>query len=149
MPVVGFDHVALPAQNPDALLDFYKRLGFRTIYEEEWRAGRSPIFPIAAGENAKINFHGPTLWQDAAFEARGPTARPGCGALCLLVDGPIDEAVALLQQAGAEIACGRYGQPGGGARGRREGTSAYTRDADGNLIEFMTCPAAGRRRWGG
>ena len=30
--------------------------------------------------------------------------------------------------------------------GQRPGTSVYTRDPDGNLIEFMTYPAAGRAR---
>lgn len=149
MPVVGFDHVALPAGDPDAMLEFYKRLGFGTIHEAEWRAGRSPIFAIQVGENAKINFHGPALWQNASFEARGPTAQPGCGDLCFVFDGTIDEAVALLRKAGAEIAYGPYDQPGGADRGRREGTSVYTRDPDGNLIEFMTYPAAGRGRWGG
>ena len=38
---------------------------------------------------------------------------------------------------------------GGGDRGRREDTSVYSRDPDGNLIEFMTYPAAGRGRWEG
>ncbi len=149
MAVVGFDHVALPAKNPDALLDFYKQLGFPAIGEAEWRAGTSPIFGIQIGEHAKINFHGPALWQNPSFAARGPTAEPGCGDLCFLFDGSIDEAVALIRKAGGEIAYGPYDQLGGADRGRREGTSVYTRDPDGNLLEFMTYPAAGRGRWGG
>ena len=52
--------------------------------------------------------------------------------------------MALIKSAGAEIAYGPFDQPDGGNRGRREGTSVDTRDPDGNLIEFMTYPAAGR-----
>lgn len=37
-----------------------------------------------------------------------------------------------------------FDQPGGADAGQREGTSVYTRDPDGNLIEFMTHPASGR-----
>lgn len=148
MPVTGFDHVALPARDPEALLDFYKKLGFGTIHEEEFRAGDYPIFAIQIGEDAKLNFHGPALWQDPSFEAKGPSAQPGCGDLCFVFDGSIDEAEALIRAAGGEIAYGPIDQPGGGARGTREGTSVYTRDPDGNLIEFMTYPAAGRGRWG-
>lgn len=149
MPVTGFDHVALPARDPFALLEFYKKLGFGTIHEEEFRAGKYPLFAIQIGEHAKLNFHGPALWQDAGFAARGPTAQPGCGDLCFLFEGTIDEAVALIRNAGAEIAYGPIDQPGGADRGRREGTSVYTRDPDGNLIEFMTYPSAGRGGWGG
>src|SRR5262245_62148094 len=147
MPVIGYDHVALPAQNPEALLDFYKKLGFGTIHEEEWRAGKYPIFAIQIGPNAKLNFHGPKLWRDPGFEARGPTAKPGCGDLCFVFDGSIDDAIALIRSAGAEIAYGPFDQAGGADRGRREGTSVYTRDPDGNLIEFMTYPSAGRGHW--
>ncbi len=148
MPVIGFDHVALPAQDPEALIAFYKRLGFGTIHEDEWRDGKYPLFAIQIGENAKLNFHGPALWQDPDFDAKGPTAKPGCGDICFVFDGTIDEAEALIREAGGEIAYGPIDQPGGGDRGKREGTSVYTRDPDGNLVEFMTYPAAGRGGWG-
>ena len=64
-----------------------------------------------------------------------------------MFDGTIEEAEALIQAAGAEIVYGPFDQPGGADAGKREGTSVYTRDPDGNLIEFMTYPAAGRGRW--
>ena len=148
MGIRAFDHVALPARDPEALIAFYKRLGCPIIHEQEWRAGDYPLFAIQVGEHAKINFHAPALWQNPSFEARGPTAQPGCGDLCFVFDGTIEEAEALILAAGAEIAYGPIDQPGGGDGGKREGTSVYSRDPDGNLIEFMTYPASGRGRWG-
>ncbi|NQZ98567.1 MAG: VOC family protein [Myxococcales bacterium] len=148
MPIQGFDHVALPARNPEALITFYKRLGFPILHEDEWRSGAYPLFAVQVGAHAKINFHSPKLWQDPNFDAKGPTAQPGCGDLCFVFDGTIDEAVELIEKAGAEIAYGPIDQPGGGEAGSRLGTSVYTRDPDENLIEFMTYPAAGRGGWG-
>ena len=149
MPIRGFDHVALPTADAEALIAFYKRLGFPIFYEEEWRAGKTPVFAIGVGEHAKINVHPPALWKQPGFEARGPTALPGCGDLCFVFDGTIDEAEKLIREAGAPIAYGPWDQNGGGDRGQRAGTSVYTRDPDGNLIEFMTYPCANRGRPGG
>ncbi len=144
MSIRAFDHVALPAGDPEAMITFYRRLGFPIAYEQEWRSGELPIFAIQVGPDAKINFHDPKLWKDPGFEARGPSAQPGCGDLCFVFEGSIDEAVALIEQAGAEVAYGPLDQRGGGDGGRREGTSVYTRDPDGNLLELMTYPASGR-----
>ena len=72
MSVSGFDHVSFPAGDPEAIIAFYKRLGFSTIHEDEWRAGDYPLFAIAVGEHAKLNFHGPTLWQDPDFDVARP-----------------------------------------------------------------------------
>jgi catechol 2,3-dioxygenase-like lactoylglutathione lyase family enzyme len=144
MPVTGWDHVSFPARDPDALMDFYKRLGFETINEAEFRAGKYPLFAIAIGPMAKLNFHGPEMWQDPKFKARGPSALPGCGDFAFAFDGTIEDAVALLERAGAVIEYGPYDQRGGADKGTRPGTSVYTRDPDGNLVEFMTYPSTGR-----
>ena len=61
-----------------------------------------------------------------------------------MYDGTIEEAEELIRKGGAEIAYGPYDQRGGADGGQREGTSVYTRDPDGNLLEFMTYPASGR-----
>lgn len=148
MSIRGFDHVALPTNDAEALIRFYRKLGFPILYEAEWRAG-APILAIGVGPHAKINVHPPELWKEKGFEARGPTALPGCGDLCFVFDGTIDEAEKLLRDAGAPIVYGPWDQKGGAEAGQREGTSVYTRDPDGNLIEFMTYPAAGRGRPGG
>lgn len=144
MPVIGWDHVSFPAGDPDALMAFYKALGFDTINEDEYRSGKYPLFAIAIGPNAKLNFHGPALWQDPKFEARGPSAQPGCGDFAFVFDGTIEEAIALIEAAGAKVEYGPYDQRGGAEKGTRMGTSVYTRDPDGNLVEFMTYPSTGR-----
>ncbi len=141
MSVRGFDHVSLPTKDPDAFIEFYRRLGFNILYEDEWRAGDVPIFAIQVGNHSKINVHPPKLWQNPRFEAKGPTAQPGCGDLCFFFEGPLSVAEQRIRDAGAEIAYGPFDQKGGGDAGQREGTSIYTRDPDGNLLEFMTYPA--------
>jgi catechol 2,3-dioxygenase-like lactoylglutathione lyase family enzyme len=116
MPVTGFDHVSFPAGDPEAILAFYKRLGFSTVHEEEWRRGDYPLFAIAIGEDAKLNFHGPAMWQNPEFETKGPTAKPGCGDFCFVFDGTIEEATQLIKDAGGEVAYGPMDQPGGGEK---------------------------------
>ncbi len=124
--VRGFDHVALPMQNTDAMLAFYRALGFDV---KEGPAACS----VYVGEQM-INFHRPETWQRASFTLRAPAAKPPCGDLCFVWEGKTGELTSLLTRAGAKIVEGPVGRPGG----RREtGTSFYVRDPDGNLIEFM------------
>ena len=64
-------------------------------------------------------------------------AQPGGADLCLVWDGPIEEAAAHLRGHGVEIEEGpvtRYG-------GRGRGTSVYFRDPDGSLLEFISYAA--------
>ena len=144
MPATGFDHVSFPAGDPDAMMAFYKRLGFSIVDEAAFRAGEAPIFAVAIGPDAKLNFHAPHFWKDPKFEIRGPTALPGCGDFAFVFDGTIEEAIALIESAGGERTFGPLDQAGGGEEGTRMGTSVYTRDPDGNLVEFMTYPCTGR-----
>jgi hypothetical protein len=72
----GFDHVALPMQNTEAMLVFYRGLGS----------------PVTENANAcsiyigdqMINFDRPSLWQRETFTLRAPAARPPCGNLCFV-----------------------------------------------------------------
>ena len=50
MAVTGMDHVAIPAGDPEALMTFYRALGFTILHEAEWRAGDFPAFAIACGD---------------------------------------------------------------------------------------------------
>lgn len=124
--VRGFDHVALPMQNTEAMLAFYRGLGFQ----------------ITEGANAcsvyigdqMINFHRPAWWQNATFTLRAPAAKPPCGDLCFVWDGTAAALKTWLDRAGAKVIEGPVARQGG----RRKGASSvYIRDPDGNLLEFM------------
>jgi catechol 2,3-dioxygenase-like lactoylglutathione lyase family enzyme len=136
MPVTGFDHVAMPTDQPEEMLRFYRALGFIAPSPEEWRAQDPRGFSIQFGEN-KINVHAPALWRDGSFALRGPTARPGCGDFCFVWHGSPDELRETLARAGAAIEEGPVERLGGRSGGRAKGTSLYTRDPDGNLLEFI------------
>ena len=132
MPVAGFDHVALPTSDADRFIEFYKKLGFSIIDEDEWRRGEARIFAIQIG-NSKINVHP----QGMTANLRGVTASPGCGDLCFVWDGAVDEGVKMLADAGVEVIQGPAPRKGGRDGGQRFGTSVYVRDPDDNLLEFM------------
>jgi catechol 2,3-dioxygenase-like lactoylglutathione lyase family enzyme len=136
MPVKSFDHAVIPTADPEALIAFYKRLGFTIVHEDDWRAGKARMFSLAFGDN-KINVHPPDVWQSGRVTLRGPTAVPGCGDFCFVWDGTIEEAAAWLKAAEVEVIEGPVQREGGRALGTAVGTSLYTRDPDGNLLEFM------------
>jgi catechol 2,3-dioxygenase-like lactoylglutathione lyase family enzyme len=122
----GFDHVALPMQNSEAMLAFYRGLGCDVT---ETAAACSVYF----GDNM-VNFHRPATWQRESFTLRAPAARPPCGDLCFVWDGSPESLKALLDRAGAKIIEGPVSRQGGR---KTAGSSLYIRDPDGNLLEFM------------
>ncbi len=135
--VAGIDHVALPMQHADLMVAFYRALGFDVV---EHRG----VVEVFAGEN-KINFHAPELWQHERFTLRAPAAVPPCGDLCFVWDGAADVLHARIDAAGATIEEGPVERDGGR---REKGTSVYTRDPDGNLLEFMIYGPVRRRSSG-
>lgn len=136
MPIVSYDHTAIPTAQPEEMIAFYKRLGFTVVHEEEWRQGKARAFAFAFGDN-KINVHPPAVWQNPEFTLRGPKALPGCGDFCFVWQGSLDEAMALLDGAGAEVIEGPVAREGGRKLSSVSGTSLYTRDPDGNLLELI------------
>ncbi len=132
MAVVGFDHVALPTLDSERTIEFYKGLGFDIIDEDKWRKGESRNFAIQIGES-KINVHPPEL----TGVMRGSTTVPGCGDLCFVWQGTIDEVLSTMRTAGVEIVDGPAPRRGGRGGGQTMATSVYVRDPDGNLLEFM------------
>jgi catechol 2,3-dioxygenase-like lactoylglutathione lyase family enzyme len=124
--VRGFDHVALPMQNTEAILAFYRALGF------EVHENRSICSVYVGGQ--MINFHRPALWQDATFTLRAPGAKPPCGDLCFVWDGTAAALQAMLDRAGAKVFEGPVPRQGGR---QKAGSSVYVRDPDGNLLEFI------------
>jgi catechol 2,3-dioxygenase-like lactoylglutathione lyase family enzyme len=127
--VRGFDHVALPMENTDSMIAFYRALGCDVT---EGTNACSVYF----GDNM-INFHRPARWQDKAFTLRAPAARPPCGDLCFVWEGTAESVKAMLDRAGAKIEVGPVAREGGR---RKTGSSVYVRDPDGNLLEFMIYP---------
>ncbi len=124
--VSGFDHVALPMQNTDAMLAFYRRLGFDVVEN-------AVACSVYIGDNM-INFHRPATWQRESFTLRAPAAKPPCGDLCFVWEGTAAALKAMLDRAGAKLIEGPVARQGG----RRKGASSvYVRDPDGNLLEFM------------
>lgn len=124
--VRGFDHVALPMRNTDAMLAFYRGLGWEVIENTN-------ACSVYVGDQM-INFHRPAHWQDASFTLRAPAAQPPCGDLCFVWDGTPESLKAMLDRAGAKVIEGPAPRQGGR---RKTGSSVYVRDPDGNLLEFM------------
>jgi catechol 2,3-dioxygenase-like lactoylglutathione lyase family enzyme len=122
----GFDHVALPMQNTEAMLGFYRALGCQI-------AENPQACSVYIGDQM-INFHRPVLWQRETFTLRAPAAKPPCGDLCFVWDGTADALKAMLDRAGAKVVEGPVARQGGR---KKAATSVYVRDPDGNLLEFM------------
>jgi catechol 2,3-dioxygenase-like lactoylglutathione lyase family enzyme len=122
----GFDHVALPMQNTEAMIAFYRSLGLEV-------AENPQAVSVYIG-NQMINFHRPATWQRETFTLRAPAARPPCGDLCFVWEGTPDQLKAMLDRAGAKIVEGPVARQGGR---RAAGSSVYVRDPDGNLLEFI------------
>jgi catechol 2,3-dioxygenase-like lactoylglutathione lyase family enzyme len=116
-------------QNTEAMLAFYRRLGFAV-------SENTNLCSVYIGEQM-INFHRPALWQRETFTLRASAAKPPCGDLCFVWDGTPDSLKALLDQAGAKIFEGPVGRQGGR---KKSASSVYARDPDGNLLEFMIYP---------
>jgi catechol 2,3-dioxygenase-like lactoylglutathione lyase family enzyme len=110
------------------------------IGEDDWRDGRAPFVALALAD-VKLNVHAPELWRDERFVLRGPTAVPGCGDLCFRWSGSVDDAVALIVGAGGELVTGPVERVGGRDAGTARGSSVYTRDPDGNLVELIAYDA--------
>jgi catechol 2,3-dioxygenase-like lactoylglutathione lyase family enzyme len=125
--VRAFDHVALPMRNVDRMLAFYRSLGMQITEGPQ-------VCSVHFGSQM-INFHRPSLWQNATFTLRAPAATPPCGDLCFLWEGTPAELKAMLDKAGATIETGPVNRQGGR---RATGSSVYTRDPDNNLLEFIS-----------
>jgi catechol 2,3-dioxygenase-like lactoylglutathione lyase family enzyme len=126
--VGALDHVAVPMQNVEAMIAFYRELGFVV------REGASIVSVHFADQ--KINFHRPALWQRPTFTLRASAAQPPCGDFCWVWNGSEAELRAAIQRVGVPIEV--EGQRDGGRDGGNAvGQSVYIRDPDNNLLEFI------------
>ncbi len=128
-PIRSFDHVAVPMRNTEAMVQFYRSLGFGVMEGER-------ICSVHFGDS-KINFHRPVAWEDPSFTLRAPAAVPPCGDFCFVWDESEAALEELLDGAGAEVITGPAPRTGGRDGGTAEGTSRYIRDPDDNLLEFI------------
>src|SRR5207244_9606998 len=101
----GFDHVALPMQNTDAMVAFYRALGLQV-------AENAQAVSVYIGAQM-INFHRPSTWQRETFTLRAPAAKPPCGDLCFVWDGTPEQLKAMLNRANAKIVEGPVARQGG------------------------------------
>jgi catechol 2,3-dioxygenase-like lactoylglutathione lyase family enzyme len=124
--VRGFDHVALPMQNAEAMLAFYRGLGLQMR--------ETPTAVSVYIGDQMINFHRQPHWQDPTFTLRAPAAKPPCGDLCFVWNGTPASLNVMLGRAGAKIIEGPVARRGGR---KAASSSVYVRDPDGNLLEFM------------
>lgn len=124
--VRGFDHVAAPMQNTEAMIAFYRALGLQL--------NETPTAVSVYVGDQMINFHRPSRWQNPADTLRAPAARPPCGDFCFVWEGTEESLKAALNRAAAKIELGPVERAGGR---RTTGTSYYVRDPDGNLLEFL------------
>lgn len=131
MNIKAIDHAAIPINNVEEMLSFYRRLGFEI--SEQY----APLLYSIDFGNNKINFHSPQIWQSDEFSLRGPTAVPGCGDFCFVWEGDEKDLVSLLEDAGAEVIEGPVERIGGRDAGQTAGISRYIRDPDSNLLEFI------------
>ena len=115
-----FDHVAVPMQNTEAMIAFYRALGLH-VMENAARVS------VHFGDQ-KINFHRPESWQRATSASlRAPAARPPCGDFCFVWEGSAESLMAVLDRAGAEVIASGL-RDGGRALGTVRGMSQYVRD---------------------
>ena len=91
--VLGFDHVALPMRDADAMVAFYRSLGLDVV--------ETPYLVQVHLGDQMINFHRAEMWQRADFTLRAPAADPPCGDLCFVWGGSADALHAALHDAAA------------------------------------------------
>ena len=103
--ISGFDHVAVPMENTERMVQFYRTLGMRVQEGER-------ICSVHFGDH-KINFHRPGLWQDKDFTLRAPAALPPCGDFCFVWEGTEAALAETLALAQAEIVVGPVPRRGG------------------------------------
>jgi catechol 2,3-dioxygenase-like lactoylglutathione lyase family enzyme len=133
MPVTGFDHLAITVDDVEAAAVFYiDLLGAEPELLDEFRAGTSPIVSLIVGGN-RINVHPSPPRVPSRLVARRPT--PGSVDICFRWAGSIEEVVTLLSERALPIVEGPV--PRVSADGQKA-VSVYTRDPDGNLLEFLT-----------
>ncbi len=136
MTISRYDHTAIPLGKTDAMLAFYRKLGFSV---EPFSFDGFDFWAAQAG-GVKINFHAPKTWEGNAFALRAPEALPGSADFCFVWEGTLATLNAFLSELEIEILTGPVVRKGGHLGGTATGQSIYIRDPDQNLLEFIIYP---------
>jgi catechol 2,3-dioxygenase-like lactoylglutathione lyase family enzyme len=121
---VTLDHVVIAVSDWEASNPFYRDVvGVELIV-------RGAGYAYRLGTQ-QLNVHGPGMDPHPVARDR---VRPGNSDLCFVWAGPIEEAVAHLEQQGVAIEEGPVDRSGA----RDAGRSVYFRDPDGSLLEFIS-----------
>jgi catechol 2,3-dioxygenase-like lactoylglutathione lyase family enzyme len=121
---VTLDHVVIAVSDWEASNPFYRDVvGVELIV-------RGAGYAYRLGTQ-QLNVHGPGMDPHPVARDR---VRPGNSDLCFVWAGPIEEAVAHLEQQGVAIEDGPVDRSGA----RDAGRSVYFRDPDGSLLEFIS-----------
>ena len=125
MAVVGIDHCVIAVSDWDRSNAFYRDVVGAELVQREggW------VYRIG---DQFLSVHGPGF--DAEWVARDPV-RPGNSDLCFVWSGPIESAVARLEDCGVEVEAGPIDRAGPLGR---PGRHVYFRDPDGTLLEFVS-----------
>ncbi|MEA2839618.1 MAG: hypothetical protein QOF41_948 [Methylobacteriaceae bacterium] len=121
---ITLDHCVIHVSDWKTSNDFYARV----LHAEVVARGKGYAYRF--GKN-QLNCHGPGV--EAIPVARLPV-QPGNSDLCFVWPGPIEAAIAHLNEQRVPIELGpvrRHGAQG-------QGTSVYFRDPDGSLLEFIS-----------
>ena len=124
-PAVRLDHCVIHVSDWERSNRFYRDVLGATLID---RGGGSWAYRFG---DAQLNVHGPGV--SAGPLARIPVA-PGGSDLCFEWPGPIEGAIEHLERHDVALEEGPVVRGGAGGSGR----SAYFRDPDGSLLEFIS-----------
>jgi catechol 2,3-dioxygenase-like lactoylglutathione lyase family enzyme len=128
----AIDHVVLYSGDSERTIAFYRDvLGCVIAGEDEWRAGRRPVFQIRVNDTTFVNVHA----SGHELHPRAVTALPGTLDICFRTPLSAEETAAHFARHGIEVEVGPVERRD--ALGRPS-TSVYVRDPDGNLVELMS-----------
>lgn len=130
--IEAIDHVVLYSGDSEATIAFYRGvLGCTIELEDEWRAGRMPVFRLRFAPGHYVNVHP----SGAVLTPRA--AAPAPGGLDICFRSPLASSEVAERFAGHGVAVEVGPVPRRDALGH-ESVSLYVRDPDGNLVEVMS-----------
>jgi catechol 2,3-dioxygenase-like lactoylglutathione lyase family enzyme len=123
--IVGIDHCVVAISDWDRSNAFYRDV----VGAELVPRGAGWVYRIG---DQFLSVHGPGF--DTRWVARDPV-RPGNSDICFVWQGPIEAAIARLEEQGVQIEAGPLDAVGPLGR---PGRHVYFRDPDGSLLEFVS-----------